>query len=259
VKASEADIQRLQRRCVVELEQMQQFHRWLDGKRLARLPCRVLGDSRTGKTIACDAYRLKNPPLLQPPEPPRVPVVYWQSPPDSGNREMFEGILLALKYQLSRGTLSEIRERVYRTLRVCNVEMLIIDEAHRLRPKTFSELQDIPDKLEIAVVLVGTDRLDAVVRRDEQVHRRFIASYHYERLTSVQLAQTSAIWEAHVLKLPQASNLSSTKMQKVLAPATGGYIGLLDRILREAAVRSLERGLNSISLNILSEVAAECR
>jgi hypothetical protein len=44
----EADIQRLQRRCVVELEQMQQFHRWLDGKRLARLPCRVVGDSRTG-------------------------------------------------------------------------------------------------------------------------------------------------------------------------------------------------------------------
>jgi len=62
-----------------------------------------------------------------------------------------------------------------------------------------------------------------------------------------------------VLKLPQPSNLSSAKMQKILGAATSGYLGLLDRILREAAVRSLERGLPRIELNILSEVAAECR
>ncbi len=33
----------------------------------------------------------------------------------------------------------------------------MIDEAHRLRSKTFSEVRDIFDKLGIAVVLVGTD------------------------------------------------------------------------------------------------------
>lgn len=254
-----AEIVRLQRRWVVELEQMELFHRWLDGKRSARQPCRVVGDSRTGKTIACDAYRLNNPPRPMSGSSPIVPVVYWQSPPESGNREMFEGILSALRYQLSRGTLSEMRGRVHRTLKACQVEMLIIDEAHRLRPKTFSDLQDILDALQIAVVLVGTDRLDAVTRRDEQVYRRFIASYRYERLTSAQLLETSEIWETHVLKLPQPSNLSSAKMQKILGAATSGYLGLLDRILREAAVRSLERGLPRIELNILSEVAAECR
>ena len=73
------------------------------------------------------------------------------------------------------------------------------------------------------------------------------------------MAQTSAIWEVHVLKLKEPSKLSSAKMQKILAPVTGGYIGLLDRILREAAVRSLQRGLNCISLSILSEVANEFR
>ncbi len=166
----EREIERLQRRWVVELEQMRRFHQWLDEKRMARQPCRVVGDSRTGKTIACDTYRLKHPPVVIPGQPPQVPVVAWQSPPESGNRELFEGILQALRYQLSRGTLSEIRSRVYRTLKACQVEMLIIDEAHRLRPKTFSELQDILDLLQIAIVLVGTDRLDAVVRRDEQIY-----------------------------------------------------------------------------------------
>ncbi len=153
----QADIKRLQRRNIVELEQMQQFHQWLDGKRVARQASRVVGDSRTGKTIACEAYQLKHPPVPHAGEPPTIPVVYWQSSPESGNRELFVGILSALKYQLSRGTLAEMRERVYRTLKACSVEMLIIDEAHRLRAKTFSELQDILDKLQIAVVLVGTD------------------------------------------------------------------------------------------------------
>ncbi|MBD1847765.1 TniB family NTP-binding protein [Cyanobacteria bacterium FACHB-63] len=255
----ERDIQRLQRRWVVELEQMQRFHQWLDEKRTARQPCRVVGDSRTGKTIACDTYRLKHPPTLISGQPPHIPVVSWQSPPDSGNRDLFEGILQALRYQLNRGTLSEIRSRVYRTLKACQVEMLIVDEAHRLRPRTFSELQDILDVLQIAIVLVGTDRLDAVMRRDEQVYRRFIASHRYERLTSTQLVETSAIWETHVLRLPEPSNLGSAKMQKILGPVTGGYLGLLDRILRESAVRSLSRGLKRVEFSILNEVAAECR
>ena len=255
----ERDIQRLQRRWVVELEQMRRFHQWLDEKRTARQPCRVVGDSRTGKTIACETYRLKHPPILMSGQPPRVPIVAWQSPPESGNREMFEGILQALRYQLSRGTLSEIRSRVYRTMKACQVEMLIIDEAHRLRPKTFLDLQDILDALQIAIVLVGTDRLDAVIRRDDQIYYRFIASHRYERLSSTQLVETSAIWETHVLRLPEPSNLGSAKMQKILGPVTGGYLGLLDRILREAAVRSLSRGLKRIEFNILSEVAAECR
>jgi DNA transposition AAA+ family ATPase len=253
------NIARLQRRWIVELEQMRRFHQWLDEKRTARQPCRVVGDSRTGKTIACDTYRLKHAPTLITGQPPHVPVVSWQSPPDSGNRDLFEGILQALRYQLSRGTLSEMRSRVYRTLKACQVEMLIVDEAHRLRQKTFTELQDILDGLQIAIVLVGTDRLDAVVRRDEQVYYRFIASHRYERLSSAQLMETSAIWETHVLRLPEPSHLGGAKMQKILGSVTGGYLGLLDRILREAAVRSLSRGLKRIESDILQDVAAECR
>lgn len=252
-------IGRLQKRSIVELEQVKRFHDWLDDKRVSRQACRVVGESRTGKTLSCEAYQLKHPPLSSGGSAALVPIVYWQSAPESGNRDLFSGILDGLQYRVNRGTLSEIRERVYRLLHVCQVEMLIIDEAHRLRPKALAELQDILDKLQVAIVLVGTDRLNAVVKRDEQVERRFIASHQYDRLSAGQLVETSAIWEAHVLKLPQASHLSSTKVQKLLGPATGGYIGLLDRILREAAVRSLRLGKQCIEFKILAEVVAECR
>ena len=39
------------------------------------------------------------------------------------------------------------------------------------------EVRDIFDKLNIAVVLVGTDRLDAVIKKDEQVYNRFRACH----------------------------------------------------------------------------------
>ena len=44
-----------------------------------------------------------------------------------------------------------------------------------------------------------------------------------------------AILEEKGLKLPVASNLTSSALMKILVKATEGYIGRLDEILREAA------------------------
>lgn len=252
-------IARLQKRSIVELEQVQRFHEWLDDKRIARQSCQVIGESRTGKTISCEAYQLKHPPQKTGGSVMHIPIVYWQSVPESGSRDLLSGILESLQYQINRGTLPEVRSRVHHLLHVCQAEMLIVDEAHRLRPKALEDIADILDKLQIAVVLVGTDRLNAVLRRNEQVQYRCIGKHRYARLTPGQIAQTSAIWETHVLKLPQPSRLSSAKVQKLLAPATGGYIGLLDRVVREAAVRSLRAGKSCIEYKILAEVVAECQ
>jgi DNA transposition AAA+ family ATPase len=171
--AIQGQIERLQRQCIVELESIRQFHGWLDDKRHCRQACRVIGDSRTGKTFACDAYRLKS--VINPTngDTPIVPVIYWHSTTETGQRELFIGLLEHLKYRVMNGTIADLRDRAYRLLKACQVEMIILDEAHRFRPKTFSEIRDIFDLLGISIVLVGTDRLDAVVRRDEQVHNRF--------------------------------------------------------------------------------------
>ena len=57
--------------------------------------------------------------------------------------------------------------------------------------------------------------------------------------------------------MPVASNLSSKLMLQTLGEATGGYVGLLDMILREAAIRALKKGLQKIDLATLKEVATE--
>jgi DNA transposition AAA+ family ATPase len=162
---AQRQIERLQHHCLVELSSVRELHIWLDDKRSCRQACRVIGDSRTGKTFACDAYRLKYTPVQVNGDVPIVPVIYWHATTETGQQELFVGLLEELKYRITRGTIAELRERVYRLLKICQVEMIIIDEAHRLRPKTFSEIRDLFDLLGIAIVLVGTDRLDAVVRR----------------------------------------------------------------------------------------------
>jgi len=255
----QAEINRLNRKSFVELEQVRNLHEWLEGKRHARQSCRVVGESRTGKTIACDAYRLRHKPTQEPGRPPIVPVVYIQAPQECTSKELFRLIIEELKYQMTKGTVAEIRDRAFRVLKGCGVEVLIIDEADRLKPKTFADVRDIFDKLEISVVLVGTDRLDAVIKRDEQVYNRFRACHRFGKLAGIEFKNTVEVWEQRVLRLPVASNLSSKEMLKLLGEATGGYIGLLDMLLREAAIRALRKGLPKIDIATLKEVTAEYR
>ncbi len=251
------EIARLRKKNVVPLEHIRELHNWLDEKRKARQSCRLVGESRTGKTIACEAYTLRNKPKQEGRKIPIIPVIYIMPPPKCGSKDLFKEIIECLRYRAVKGTVSEFRSRAMEVLKACEVEMLIIDEADRLKPETFPDVRDINDKLEISVVLVGTDRLDAVIKRDEQVYNRFRAHRRFGKLAGQEFRKTVAIWEEKVLKLPVASNLTSRDMLKILLKATEGYIGRLDEILREAAIKSLSRGFKKIEKSVLQEVAKE--
>ncbi len=253
----QAEIARLKGKSIVPLQQVKTLHDWLDGKRKARQSCRVVGESRTGKTVACDAYRYRQKPQQEVGRPPIVPVVYIQPPQKCGSKDLFKEMIEYLKFRATKGTVSDFRGRAMEVLKGCGVEMLIIDEADRLKPETFAEVRDIYDKLGIAVVLVGTDRLEAVIKRDEQVYNRFRACHRFGKLSGKDFQDTVQAWEDRVLKLPVSSNLNSKDMLRILTSATEGYIGRLDEILREAAIRSLSNGFKKIDKAVLQEVAKE--
>lgn len=113
------EIQRLNRKGFIPLEQVQILHDWLEGKRQSRQSGRVVGESRTGKTMGCDAYRLRNKPSQVAGKPPIVPVAYIQIPQECGAKELFGVIMEHLKYQVTKGTVAEIRDG-YDSPRDCN-------------------------------------------------------------------------------------------------------------------------------------------
>lgn len=54
------EIARLRKKAILPLEHVSKLHDWLDGKRNARQSCRIVGESRTGKSSACEAYFYRN-------------------------------------------------------------------------------------------------------------------------------------------------------------------------------------------------------
>ncbi|BAQ62898.1 uncharacterized ATPase [Geminocystis sp. NIES-3708] len=74
------EIERLRKPSFVELEAVKLLHDWLENKRHSRQCCRVVGESRNSKTLACNAFRLRHKPEQQPGKAPKVPVVYVQRP-----------------------------------------------------------------------------------------------------------------------------------------------------------------------------------
>jgi DNA transposition AAA+ family ATPase len=251
------EISRLRKKSIMPLVHVSQLHDWFDGKRKSRQSCRVVGESRTGKSVACEAYFYRNKPQQNLGKKPIVTVVYIQPPQKCGSKDLFKEIIEFLKHRATKGTVSEFRGRALEVLQACEVEMLIIDEADRLKPETFADVRDIYDKLGISVVLVGTDRLDAVIRRDEQVYNRFRACHRFGKLSGEDFQKTLGIWEHKVLNLPVASNLMAKDMLRIMTVATEGFIGRMDEILREAAIRSLSQGFKQVDKAILQEVAKE--
>lgn len=156
------EISRLRRTTIVEVEQLALAHKWLDNQRLCRQPGRILGESRTGKSSAVEAYQREHAIRSRPGLTSIRPVVKIQVPQECGAKELYTLILEAVNYKVTKGTAADLRRRVKKRFDDCDVEMLIIDEADRIKPKCFADVRDLSDNLGISVVLVGTDRLEDV-------------------------------------------------------------------------------------------------
>lgn len=247
-------IERLITPSIVELEHMKQIHDWLDMQRLSKQPGRIVAPPRAGKSVTCDVYRLLNKPQKKPGRRDIVPVLYLQVPGDCSTGEFLGLILELLKYGATTGKTTELRKRALRVLKESKVEMIIIDEANFLKLSTFSEIARLYDLLKISIILVGTDGLDNLIKRNEYIHDRFVECYRFDVVSEKKFPQMVEIWETNIVDLPLPSNLTRDETLKPLYLKTGGKIGLLDKVLRKAAILSLRKGLKCIDRTTLDEV-----
>lgn len=239
---------------IVELEHIQKIHDWLDSLRLSQQCGRIVAPPRAGKSVTCDIYKLLNKPQKRTGRRDIVPVLYMQVPGECSVGELLVLILESLKYDATSGKLTDLRRRVQRLVKESKVEMLIIDEANFLKLSTFSEIARIYDLLKVSIVLVGTDGLDNLIKKEPYIHDRFIECYRLQLVSEKKFPELVQIWEDEVLCLPVPSNLTKRETLMPLYQKTGGKIGLLDRVLRRAAILSLRKGLSNIDKATLDEV-----
>jgi hypothetical protein len=255
-----AEINRLSNPQILKTKQVEQYCKWLDRRRKLRRPGRVVGDTGLGKTSASIYYTFQNRATKRPNSHPKIPVLYIELTGSACSASvLFEHIATGLKQKIGSGKVSQQKKIVWNCLKQAQVEMLIIDEAHRLQFQALNDIRDLEKQAGVLPVLVGTNsRLDTLMSKDEQVISRFACHFSFERLTTGTFISTIKLWEKDVLALPEDSNLAeNTKIVTLLQEKTDGQIRLLDQILRDAAVYALENGKTKIDEAILKAIEGD--
>ncbi|BAZ18301.1 hypothetical protein NIES4071_101860 (plasmid) [Calothrix sp. NIES-4071] len=254
------EIDRLRQPNILNLEQVKRFCAWLDERRKLGKPGRAVGESGLGKTTSCLYYVYQNRAIKAPNQSPTVPILYVELTGSSCSPSLFfKTIIETLKFKAKSGNENQLRERTWYLIKQCKVEIIIVDQAHRLQFKTLPDIRDLFDKVKVVPVLVGTsNRLDTLMSRDEQIIGRFASYFSFEKLLGANFKKTVKIWEQQILRLPEPSNLAEDdEVITLLQGKTEGQIRLLDQILRNAAVKALETGINKIDKSVLESIEGD--
>lgn len=244
----------------VPLEPVILLQQWLEQKRDSRQCGYVVGDSRAGKTKACKAYigLFGGSHITE--EEKILPICYMRVAPKSSSCEFYRALSECYGPGYIKGTVSSLRAQVLETISTSKTGILIIDQADWLSLNVLYEAINLANELEISVVLIGDQRLNYTIYRDEKLLSRFGSCHVLEGIHSDDLKGVVRIWEEEIIALPTPSNLVNRPLLELIGKATSRregrhIIGLLDAILREAAIASLRKDLQNIDHNILYSVA----
>lgn len=264
---------------ILRLDQVSSFITWVKGRLKLKKPGKAIGETGLGKTYACYACLDEIEPVQhQVNRSSEIPLLYIQV---DENRcapgKFLQLILIALKKPTS-GNLHQLKQRVKKFLRQYKVQMILVDEAHCLHFDALKTVRSLFDDEELRVIpiLIGTsNRLDSLLEKDEQVRDRFSNTFRFEDLIGDKFRKILDIWEKSIIKMQDPLNSDNKKrnipllktsrnginenLATLLEEMTSGELRLLDDILRDAAVRLLEKKLREIYNLVLQALGTDSK
>jgi DNA transposition AAA+ family ATPase len=113
------------------------------------------------------------------------------------------------------------------------IELLVVDEADRLRPGPLEQLRDLYDRGPMGLVLIGMPGLERRLARYPQPLSRIGFAHEYRPLGVDELVALIADnWRALGLQVP-SGEFSDPDVIAAIARATGGNLRLVHRLLTE--------------------------
>jgi hypothetical protein len=193
-----------------------------------------------------------------------IPVLAVDTPSTPTVRSLASAILEALGDPISyRGTTEEKTVRLYKLMRGCQVELLILDEFQHFVDRAGSNesrkaadwLKNVINALQIPVVIMGLPRCLQILNGNEQLKRRF--SRHYSLLPFSNEPESFDEFRSVLDIIQQAFpipcvSLSDFEMAKRFLFASYGLIDFIVKVMDGAIEIAVHRNLESIEMHTLA-------
>lgn len=112
-----------------------------------------------------------------------------------------------------------------------NTELLIIDEADRLKTAGLEQVRDFYDRHRMGVILIGMPGIEHRLARYSQLYSRIGFAHEYRALRSDEL--TAVVAQRLPDPDPDASGLAHTAALAAIVRATNGNLRLADRLVTQ--------------------------
>ncbi len=226
----------------------------------------IKGRTSAGKTTISTAHSMRHPPL-QNKGRRIIPVLSSTISAPATVKGVVTDLLDAAGDPLAdRGVTASQTLRLRKYLDDCEVEMIILDELQhfidrdsQIVLKTMSDwLKNLINTTKRPIILIGLPEAEEVLNANEQLSRRFahrveLLPFQFE--TEKQIAEFFTFMKLleEMLPLSEASNLASSNLAPRIYFASDGYVGYAMKLIRQAAIAAIEKGLEKLDLELLSE------
>ncbi len=226
----------------------------------------LIGESRTGKTRVLEECEAKHP-KVRTPEGLEVPILRVKTPSKPTVKSLAELMLVALQDpKPAAGTENAKTQRLKALMKNVGTRMVVIDEfQHFVDKGSLKVMHHVADWLKIlvddarvALVVAGLPTCLAVLEQNEQLSGRFLVPVMMPRFDwrdGAQREEFIAILGAFHESMSERFDLpdfASDEMAFRFYAGTGGLMGYLTKLLRQAVWNALDKKTRRITLEDLA-------
>src|SRR6478609_7111249 len=118
---------------------------------------------------------------------------------------------------------------------VYSTEMVIVDEADRLRTTGLEQLRDFFDRRDLGMILIGMPGFDRQLARYPQLYSRIGFAHKYKPLDSDDLLIVLANYWPELGLLLDAGDANDVETVSAIIRITGGNFRLIERLMSQVA------------------------
>lgn len=187
--------------------------------------------------------------------------LYVEAPEKPSIKALYMEILSRCNIYAKWGTAEQLKQRVIQTLKDLNVKMLFIDEIHnlltaqseRIKTQCRNALKGLSNRLQIPIILVGTDEAKEVIEGDPQVKNRYPIFEMTPWENDEDFESLLYTLESR-MPLRKASNIFISPILDKIHEISEGILGNIAIIVKESAIEAIETGKEKITLGIIEKL-----